>query len=1089
MLIPANSISEAELKSAIVRNPLTVTKETTVMEAIAQMSGVRAVCSVSQATDSQMNSLLMEARSSCVLVVKDNQPVGIFTERDVVRLSAQKRNLDNLAIRDVMAHPVVTLRESEFTDLFFAVNLLQHHRIRHLPVVDEQNQLVGLLTHESLRQKSRPVDLLRLRLVNEVMTKKVICAAPHVSILAIARLMAENRVSSVMIVQTQESGQIPIGIVTERDIVQFQALNLNFETCSAQAVMSTPVFCVNANESLWTVQQIMEQRLIQRLAVTGTEGELRGIVTQSSILQVLNPLELYKLTEVLEKKVLQLEAEKIELLENRNVELKQEVDDQTIVLRRRIEREQLITKVASQIRSSLDLEDILNTTVAEIRSLLKCDRVIIYQLYPHLTGIVIAESIVNHELSVLHRQFQDPCMTTENLESYRQGQIHVINDIYSESITQCDQEILIGFDIRAKVMVPIIVADQLWGLILISYRDTPHNWQLDEIELVRQLSIQLSVAIQQANSYQQLQIELIQRQKAESELQLTLNRLHQLNQDLENQVQERTQALQASETKYRNLVEFVTHVTWLCNTEGKLIYLSPQFKELFGWEVEEWYGKSFQLLIHPDDRSYISSSFEEFVKCNNPLVNVEFRHLHQDGSYIWIASHASLLKDTDGVVIGCQGILIDITERKQAEKIIQQQAEREHLLRETTQRIRQSLDLATIFNTATQEIRQLINADRVGIFRFDPDSNFNDGEIVSESVVAGFISALATKIHDHCFGEQYALYYQQGRIQVVDDIDNTGLIDCHREVLVQFQVRANLVVPLLQGENLWGLLCIHQCSQTRHWQEFEIELVKQIANQLAIAIQQADLFEQLQQSLVQEKEVSKMRSRFISMASHEFRTPLAIISSSTGILQNFGDRLNAEKKQGHLETIQKTIKHIVQLLDDVLMINRTESEKMEFKPEELDIISFCLRLKEQIETTTAKHTIKFSLNTSQPILDNTYIIQFDPKIIRQILTNLLSNAIKYSPENSLINLSLNIRNDKFIFKIKDAGIGIPEADQINLFASFYRASNVGSISGTGLGLAIVKKCVDLHKGDIKLDSKVGKGTTITVSIPYSKSGE
>jgi CBS domain-containing protein len=162
------------------------------MEALAEMSSIRAICSVSKATDSQMDNLLVEARSSSALVVEDNQPVGIFTKRDVVRLSAQKRNLDNLAIRHVMAHPVVTFYESELTDLFFAVNLLQHHRIRHLPVVDEQNQLVGLLTHESLRQKSRPVDLFRLRLVNEVMTRRVISADHHVSIFAIARLMAGN---------------------------------------------------------------------------------------------------------------------------------------------------------------------------------------------------------------------------------------------------------------------------------------------------------------------------------------------------------------------------------------------------------------------------------------------------------------------------------------------------------------------------------------------------------------------------------------------------------------------------------------------------------------------------------------------------------------------------------------------------------------------------------------------------------------------------------------------------------------------------------------------------------------------------------
>jgi PAS domain S-box-containing protein len=1426
MFTPINAISEAELKSAIVRNPPMVTQDTSVIEAIGQMSGLRAVCSVSQSTDSQQEELLIEERSSCVLVVENNQPVGIFTERDVVRLSAQKRNLDNLAIRDVMAYPLVTLRESDFTDLFFAVNLLQHYNIRHLPVVDDQNQLVGLLTHGSLRQTSRPVDLLRLRLVNEVMTRKVICAAADVSILAIARLMAENRVSSVMIVQTQESRQIPLGIVTERDIVQFQALKLNFETCPAQAVMSTPIFCVNADESLWTVQQMMEQRLIQRLAVTGTQGELLGIVTQSSILQVLSPLELYKLTEVLDKKVLQLEAEKIKLLKNRTVELEVEVDERTIALRKQVLREQLITKVASQIRSSLDLQDILNTTVVEIRSVLNCDRVIIYQFHPDLTGRVIAESIVTGGISVLHTEPQDPCITPEWLEPYRQGQIRVINDIHSEAMSECHQNMLIELDIRSKLMVPIIFKDQIWGLLLTSYHDTAHYWELEEIELVRQLSIQVAIAIQQANTYEQAQIEIRQRQQAErdlynlvkeserlqerlalvlkgtndgwwdwdilnnsiyyssrslsmlgyedgeldstsdiyailmqpeeldriyaimnqvfsnkniefieldfrirhkqghyipihsrsyimrnetgqavrvsgsntdmtklidkeQELQATLDKLNHLNQDLENQVQERTQALQNSETKYRNLVESTTHVTWLCNTKAELIYLSPQFQELFGWEVEECYGKSFIPLIHPDDRLYMSEVSKELVKFGENLVSAEFRHLHQDGSYVWVASKASTIQDANGVVIGTQGVILDISDRKEAEKIIKQQADKEHLLIQTTQRIHQSLDLATIFNTATQEIRQLINADRVGIFKFDPDSNFNDGQFVSESVVAGFKSALETKIHDHCFGEKYAIYYQQGRMQIVDDIDNAGLSDCHHDILAQFQVRANLAVPLLHGDNLWGLLCINQCSEPRHWQDFEVELVQQIANQLAIAIQQsilynqvqseliirkqaedeislqlqrlkiiqeitqqirgnldfnqilapvtqkvqklmqvervivfrlfpdgrsqiveevvssgyvalkdrhwdderwskeildcywqgkprivpdvmkdiwtdclveyslegniqskivapillelgenetgrwvnapnnklwgvlvvhacsrkriweeseaqllqqianqlaiaiqqAELFEQLQLSLVQEKEVSKMRARFISMASHEFRTPLAIISSSTGILQNFSDRLTTEKKHGHLEIIQKTIKHIVQLLDDVLMINRAEAEKMEFNPEALDIIGFCRHLKEEIETTTIKHTIEFSLNASKPILDDTLVVEFDQKLIRQILTNILSNAIKYSPENSIIYFSLTTENDKLIFKIRDSGIGIPEEDKVNLFASFYRASNVSNISGTGLGLAIVKKCVDLHKGEITLDSQINKGTTFTVSIPSLRLGQ
>ena len=1175
-----------------------------------------------------------------------------------------------------MSHPVVTLRESDFTDLFFAVNLLKQYHIRHLAVVDEQNQVRGLLTHESLRRQTRPVDLLRFRLVNEVMTTKVICAAADVSILNIAHLMVENRISSVMIVETQKSLTIPIGILTERDIVQFQALNLNFETCQAQTVMSTPIFCVNVHESLWNVQQIMEQRLIQRLAVTGTQGELIGIVTQSSILQALSPLELYKLTTVLEQKVLELESEKIELLKDRTIELEQQVEVRTATLRKKVKQERLIATVSSQIRSSLSLQDILDTTVTEIRALLKCDRVIIYQFYPDFSGMVIAESIIAGQPSVLHTQPNDPCINPECLEPYRQGQIRVINDIYLESMTLCHKEMLIGLNIRAKLMIPIVVEDKLWGLMLTTYRDTPHHWELDEIELVQQLSTQVAIAIQQANTHNQLET--------------ALNLLHQTNQNLENKVEERTQALQISEIKYRSLsdrlqlaVKSAQIGIWDWNIVNDSLVLDEQMYKLYGFKTSESVTAlaTWQRSLHPDDATNVNAVLQQAIR-NEKDFDPEFRIVWTDATVRIIQAYAIVQRNSQGQAERMIGVNLDITERKQAEQKIKQQAEKEYLLNQTAKRIRESLDLLTIFNTATQEIQQIMNADRVGIFKFDLDSNFNDGEFVAESVTAGFKSVLEIKVHDHCFGDQYAAYYQRGKIQVVSDINNAGLKDCHRDVLAQFQIRANLVVPLIHEQHLWGLLCVHQCSQTRHWQDFEIELIQQLANQLAIAIQQsslykqlqseliirqqteneislqlqrlkitqkitqqirstldltqilptvtqlikelmqvdrviifrvfpdcssqiveeavssgyavlknshwqeerwseeilqcywqgkpriipdvmndiwtdclieyslaaqiqskivapilqdieenessywvgsdskiwgllvvhacatkriwenneaellqqtanqlaiavqqADLFSQLQASLAKEKELSEMRSRFISMASHEFRTPLTIISSSTSILQNFSDRLTEDKKQGHLNTIQKSIKHTVQLLDDVLMINRAEADKMEFKPEILDIIAFCISLKQEIQSTTEKHIIEFTVNSQNPILDNSLVVKFDPKNIRQILTNLLINAIKYSPENSLIDFSLTKENEQLIFKIKDSGIGIPEADKAYLFNSFHRASNVGSIIGTGLGLTIVKKCVDLHKGEIIVDSEVNNGTTFTVKIP------
>ncbi len=242
----------------------------------------------------------------------------------------------------------------------------------------------------------------------------------------------------------------------------------------------------------------------------------------------------------------------------------------------------------------------------------------------------------------------------------------------------------------------------------------------------------------------------------------------------------------------------------------------------------------------------------------------------------------------------------------------------------------------------------------------------------------------------------------------------------------------------------------------------------------------------LQAALEKEKELSQLKSRFITMASHEFRTPLAIISSSSGILQKFSDRLSAERKEQHFQTIQNTIKHITQILDDVLMINRAEAEKIELHLEASDIIAFCRHLKEEIETTSNQHTINFYLDLGEEIMENYLIIQFDEKILRQILTNLLTNAIKYSPSHNLVNFSLTKNNNQILFKISDRGIGIPEADQANLFEPFHRASNVGTIAGTGLGLVIVKKCVDLHQGKINVESRAGEGTTFTVSLPFFK---
>ena len=196
------------------------------------------------------------------------------------------------------------------------------------------------------------------------------------------------------------------------------------------------------------------------------------------------------------------------------------------------------------------------------------------------------------------------------------------------------------------------------------------------------------------------------------------------------------------------------------------------------------------------------------------------------------------------------------------------QIEQQQALTSIIDRIRSSLHLDVILNTTATEIRQLLNADRVGVFRFTPDSGWDEGEFVAEDVAEGFSSAMSERVYDHCFGSQFALHYSKGRVQAVNDIRNANLSDCHIQVLSQFQIRANLIVPVLKGSELWGLLCVHQCAHPRRWQLAEIEFVRKIAGHFAIALQQAEYLEQLEDKVArlarakaQEKALFKITNR------------------------------------------------------------------------------------------------------------------------------------------------------------------------------------------------------------------------------------
>ena len=238
-------------------------------------------------------------------------------------------------------------------------------------------------------------------------------------------------------------------------------------------------------------------------------------------------------------------------------------------------------------------------------------------------------------------------------------------------------------------------------------------------------------------------------------------------------------------------------------------------------------------------------------------------------------------------------------------------------------------------------------------------------------------------------------------------------------------------------------------------------------------------FEQkLQMALAHEVELNELKSHFISTVSHEFRTPLAIILSSSQMLQRYYDKLDAERKAVYFDRIERQIRQMTSLLDDVLIISRASMGKLEFVPEQIDFQALCENTINEIRySIVTNHT--FELVTVGDCTD----VFADPRLLRLIVTNLISNAAKYSPSDSVVAIELDCQPTEFRFSICDAGIGIPEAAQSHIFEPFYRATNVNSAPGTGLGLAIVKQSVEQHGGTLSVKSELNKGTTFTVILP------
>lgn len=431
------------------------------------------------------------------------------------------------------------------------------------------------------------------------------------------------------------------------------------------------------------------------------------------------------------------------------------------------------------------------------------------------------------------------------------------------------------------------------------------------------------------------------------------------------------------------------------------------------------------------------------------------------------------------------------------------QFEQQKALFRVITRLREPLDLETIFHATAIEVRQLLGADRVGMFRFYPDSDWGDGEFVSEDVDPDFSSAMAQKIHDHCFGDQFAIHYQQGRVQAVADIYDAGLSDCHIDVLSQFQVRANLAVPLLQSQKLWGLLCIHQCRAPRQWQAIEIEFVSQIANHLGVALQHIELLadlraeilerqqaekrsqtlnQGLRQAVLELKAVNKELEAFSYSVSHDLRAPLRSIDGfSQALLEDCDDQLD-DTGQDYLRRIRSATQRMGRLIDDLLTL--AQVTRSEINMESVDLSRIASRICSELQQNQPERPVEWVIQPGLSARGDTHLLEV-------VLENLLNNAWKFTAKHPQSRIEFGLisqENGNPVYFVRDDGAGFDMTYVDKLFGPFQRLHRIQDFLGNGIGLATVQRIVHRHGGRAWAEGAVEGGATFYFTLAEEEVG-
>ncbi|MCY7335298.1 MAG: GAF domain-containing protein [Chamaesiphon sp.] len=527
------------------------------------------------------------------------------------------------------------------------------------------------------------------------------------------------------------------------------------------------------------------------------------------------------------------------------------------------------------------------------------------------------------------------------------------------------------------------------------------------------------------------------------------------------------------------------------DSSGKVVRMNRTEREMLGYKESEIIGcKNIVDLLTAESIQKLDANFS-ILRTRGWISDIEFEMVRKEGGVIPVSATVVAIKDAYGNYLGSRVTIIDISERLRSRKQAQLSAE-------ISQKIRQSLQLEEILQTAVEEVQKLLEVDRVLIFRFDADGS---GTVVQEQVQPEYPAVMESNIVDPGFDRTSHDSYMQGQIYTVADITTANLNPCYLELLAQFAVKASAIVPIHQRDELWGLLIVHHCQAPRQWQPKEVEIMSQLATQIGMALAQAQL---LAQEQLQRQELVRSNAeleQFAHIASHDLQEPLRMVISYLQLLsRRYSGKLDADADEFIDYAVDGAVR-MQTLIQALLSYARINSRKQPFELVKCDLV-----VQDAISNLYVAITESGAIISSDPLPT----VWGDATQLTQVFQNLIANAIKFRREippkihisvqaltpqvlPRQIDLSGSVTEETAVrsswcFAVTDNGIGIETQYLDRIFIMFQRLHLRGTYPGTGMGLAICKKIIERHGGTIWVESTPVKSDVMLQSLPLQLEG-